>query len=303
MNSFRSAILKGQSAEPSNPLVSAKRGKDAASDDLTSVGIPRDAARSANHRDGDRHRLAAETASIVFKRKTHEVELINLSGGGAMIRADIRPRLWDRVDLILGEGGALECAVRWLRGDRIGLEFAHETKIDCDPEQRGALLLDVIQRSFPDASLRAPEAPPAPEPKKAAADPSRRGDPRHPLIWNGEIFWNHDSHTVRLRNISASGALIDAQVSFPEGVELMLDLGEDRQLFATVGWSRGGQAGLVFKQKFDLSMLAAVKPEVAEGWLRPTHLAGADDSSAWADEWHRSSLEELRDELEGFMKR
>lgn len=304
MNSFRTAILRGKSAEPTNPLIGEKHGKDAGAEDLTSVGISRDAIRSANHRDGDRHRLTAETATITYKRKSHEVELINLSDGGAMISANIKPRLWDRVDLILGAGGALECAVRWIRGDRIGLEFAHETRIDCAPDKRAALLLDVIHRSFPTASLPVPEAAPADKPAKPS-DPSRRGNIRHPLIWNGEIFWRHDTHTVRLRNISETGALIDSKVDFPEGAELMLDLGEDRQLFATVGWSRGGQAGLVFKRKFNLSMLAAAKPEVAQGWIRQDHLGPATDdrSSPWASEWQRSSLDELREELEGFMKR
>ena len=308
MNSFRSAILKGQSADPANPLVSQKKGKDSDGQHLTSVGIPRDATRSADHRDGDRHRLSAETATVLFKRRKYEVELVNLSGGGAMIRSEIKPRLWDRVDLILGEGSALECAVRWLRGDRIGLEFAHETRIECEPEQRDAILLEVIRRSFPEAAIPAPPSEPRAEVVEApAADPSRRGDARHPLIWNGKILWQHDCHTVRLRNISSSGALIDSNVDFPEGAELMLDLGEGRQLFATVGWSRGGQAGLVFKQKFDIALLAAVRPEVAPGWQRPTHLgdsvASDDFSSPWASEWQRSSLEELRQELEGFMKR
>jgi hypothetical protein len=33
---------------------------------------------------------------------------------------------------------------------RIGLEFAHETRLECDPDLRDALLSDVIRRSFPD---------------------------------------------------------------------------------------------------------------------------------------------------------
>lgn len=302
MNSFRTAINKGKAANPATPIVAEKHGKDTDGDDLASVEIPREATRNANHRDGDRHRLSRETATIVFKRKKLEVELINLSGGGAMISADIKPRLWDHIDLILGGGGALECAVRWIRDDRIGLEFAHETRIECDSPTRNALLLEVIRRSFPAAALPN-DAPPVAAAEETPADPTRRGDHRHPLIWNGEILWRHDSHTVRLRNISSSGALIDSTVDFPEGSELMLDLGEGRQFFATVGWSRCGQAGLVFKEKFELETLAAVKPEVAESWSRPTYLGhAAEESSPWANEWQRSSIEELRNELEGFLK-
>ncbi len=306
MNSFRSAIQGGKALHRENPLVSEKHGHDTDAEHLTSIDIARDAKRSANHRDSDRHRLSAETAVIRFKRKKHDVELINISGGGAMIRADIAPRLWDRIDLILGDGAAIECAVRWLRGDRIGLEFAHETRIECDPATRNALLLDVIQRSFPDATPTIAE-PEAPEPVAAPApvDASRRVDQRHPLIWNGQILWRHDSHDARLRNISQSGALVDCQTELPAEAEVLLDLGEKcGQFFATVSWSRGGQAGIVFKDSFDLSILAAVRPDVAQrNWQRPGFLdLGANQASPWAEEWERSSLDELRSDLEGFMK-
>lgn len=307
MNKFRSAMLGSKSQAPANPLVSDKNGKGAEGDRLTSVGIARDAVRGADHRDEDRHRLQRETAQVLFKGKRRDVDLINLSGGGAMISCDFSPRLWDRVDLILGTGNALECAVRWLRDDRIGLEFAHETQIDLPPAERDALLLEVIRRSFP--TVTATPAAPAPEAATvvanapAASSCTRRGDHRHPMIWTGEIFWSHDVHKVRLRNISTSGVLIDCPVDLPPGAELMLDLGEGRQLFATVSWCRSGQAGLLFAQKFDLSALAVVKPEVADGWQRPSYLdLTANQASPWADEWQRSSLEELRNELEGYLK-
>ena len=302
MNKFRSAILGGGAIAPSTPLVTAKSGGKAKGDELASIAIARDAARSADHRDEDRHRLARETAIIGYKGRKLDVDLINLSGGGAMIEADISPRLWDRVDLYLGEGSPIECAVRWLRGGRIGLEFAHETHLECAPEQRDALLLDVIRRSFPDLAAPVPMV----EPKAAAepAAPSRRGDVRHPLIWNGSILWRHDVHTVRLRNVSASGALIDAQVDFPAGVELMLDLGDSGQYFATVGWSRSGQAGLVFKCPFDLSVLAAVRPDLAPQRTKtPSYLnLSSDQSSPWATEWERRELSDLREDLEGYLK-
>ena len=305
MNKFRSSILGGKARVLVNPVIAEKHGSEADGDDLASVGIPREETRSANHRDDDRHRLQGEAASILFKREVHEVELINLSGGGAMIRADVKPRMWERIDLILGEGAAIECAVRWLRDDRIGLEFAHETKIDCPIAQRDALLLDVIQRSFPDSAVSVGESDPEPkEIRTEALEATRRGDHRHPLIWNGQILWRHDSHDCRLRNISESGVLVDCQVDLPSGEELLLDLGPSGQFFATVSWSRGGQAGLAFKNSFDLGVLAKARPEVAQRhWTRPNYLDGpANQASPWAAEWERSSLEEIRAELEGFMK-
>lgn len=261
------------------------------------------AAPSANdHRDEVRHRLARETATVGYGGAMRDVDLVNLSGGGAMIEADFSPALWDRVDLYLGDGNPIECAVRWLRNGRIGLEFAHETQIDCAPAERDALLLDVIRRSFPDIELGKPAV--AEDCMVEGVEPSRRGPSRHPLIWNGKITWQQQSRTVRLRNISTSGVLIDSPFDFPEGTELMLDLGMSGLYEATVGWSRGGQAGLVFKAPFDISTLAAARPEVApQSWQRPAYLDRcADQSSPWESGWDRSALADLRADLEGYLK-
>jgi hypothetical protein len=306
MNKFRLGVLGGGKPAPATPLVTSKRGGKADGDRLDSIEVARDAPRSADHRDGDRHRLARETATVTYKGKQIEVELVNLSGGGAMIEAAIAPRLWDRVDLHLGEGSPIECAVRWLRGGRIGLEFAHETQLHCEPETRDAVLLDVIRRSFPDLAPVARPADPVEEQAspEAAAPSTRRGDLRHPLIWNGTILWRHDSHPVRLRNISASGVLVDTQIAFPEGAELMLDLGDSGQYFATVGWSRSGQAGLRFTAPFDLAALAAARPDIApQRWDKPSYLdLSSGQASPWASEWDRRDLGELQNELEGFLR-
>ena len=262
-----------------------------------------EAGSTVDHRAAPRHRFARETATVGYKGHTLEADLINLSGGGAMIQADIRPRLWDRVDLHLGEGNPIECAVRWLRNGRIGLEFAHETQIDCTPEERDALLREVIRRNFPEIVASPPpvSTPPVSTP---AFEATRRSGRRHPLIWNGQIAWHDRSFTVRLRNISTSGVLIDAPIDFPEGSELLLDLGQSGQHAATIGWCRSGQAGLVFKTPFDLSVLAAAKPVVApQSWLRPTYLDRCSDlPSPWESGWDRSKLSELHADLDGFLK-
>ena len=310
MNSFRSAILSGKGLHPKNPLVNDKQGHGASEDDLTSVAVPRSEVRNTNHREDDRHRLDQEVARARIGDEEYDVDLINLSGGGAMIRCDFKPRLWQRVDLILGEGGEIECAVRWIRSDRVGLEFAHETRIDCDPQQRDALLLDVIHRSFPDVALAPREELPEAEPEGQPDDDdaianSRRTERRHPLVWMGEVYFAHSSEKVRLRNISAHGALIESPVQYPLGVELLLDLGDAGQHFGTVSWACGDKAGLKFKNDFDLKLLGSAKPEVAPHLLiRPgPGIAAADIDNPWADGWRRQSLEQLRDDLEGFMKR
>ena len=311
MNSFRSAIMSGKGLR-TDPVVRDKTERGARTDDLSSVEVPREETRTHNQRDDDRHRLDNETATACFAGEEHQVELINLSGGGAMIQADFQPRLWERVDLKFAEGAEIECAVRWLRGDRIGLEFAHETRIDCDPDIRDALLLDVIHRSFPDATIRSTKEAVAIEGSGPGSDDhdsvanSRRTERRHPLIWSGEILYNHSSERVRLRNISAHGALIESAVSYRQGAELLLDMGNAGQHFATVSWTCGDKTGLKFAQPFDLKQLGSVKPEVAPDLLTRPGPAGrmsADKDNPWAEGWGRQSVEELREDLEGYLKR
>ena len=310
MNSFRSAIMSGNGLHPKDPLVRQKKKKGAAEDDLSSVEVPRSETRSTNQRDEDRHRLAEETAQARFRGKEREVDLINLSGGGAMIRCKFKPRLWERVDLIFAEGEEIECAVRWIREDRIGLEFAHETRIDCEPEARDALLLDVIHRSFPDVAL-APRPEPIPVGSSSQPDNddavanTRRTERRHPLVWMGEIYFSHSNDKVRIRNISEYGALVECGVPYPLGAEVLLDLGDAGQHFATVSWTRADKTGLKFSNPFDLKMLGSAKPEVApEMLIRPgPSRVSADQDNPWAEGWQRQSLEELRDDLEGYLKR
>ena len=313
MNSFRKAILSGQGLHKVNPIVHDKQTHGAKTDNLSSVEVPRGESRSQNHRDDDRHRLDQESATVRFDGEVHQVDLINLSGGGAMIRADFAPRLWERVDLIFGEGAEIECAVRWLRDDRVGLEFAHETRIDCDAETRDALLLDVIRRSFGDVTVSiakldeeaADTVTLASKDDDDAVANSRRTDRRHPLVWVGQVLYNHSSEKVRLRNISEHGALIECPISYPLGAEIYLDLDDAGQHFATVSWTCGDKVGLRFKGPFDLRVLSKSKPELAPSMMirpGPSQIY-ADQNNPWADGWNRQSLDEIRDDLEGYLKR
>lgn len=274
--------------------------QDHSKEELEGFAVPRSETRRANHRDQDRHRLIGEKATARHDGKAHEVELINLSAGGAMIRAGFAPRLWDMVELELGEGASIEAAVRWRRHDLIGLEFAHETRIDCEPEARSAILLEVIRRSFPDLEVDADQPEPQAEPQAA----EHRSDKRHPLIWNGVVHCAKRSHPVRLRNISSGGALVDVEGYCPAGVEVVLDLGDAGKIPASVGWTHGEQAGLRFHEPFDMALLAKAKPEVAPNqWVKPSYLDKAkDDSSPWHAKWKRGSVADIRSELEGFLR-
>jgi hypothetical protein len=183
------------------------------------------------------------------------------------------------------------------------MEFAHETKLDCSPEQRDALLLDVIQRNFPDEiRLEQPELLLGED--EAQEEMGARDEKRHPLIWKGEIHYAHDTNPVRIRNVSAGGALVDVAVDYPLGAEALLDLGDAGQHFVTIQWVCGDQAGLRFTQPFDLACLANARPDVTpHSWNVPSFLDRDDsEDSAWDERWGRSSIAEIRDDLEGFLK-
>lgn len=306
MNKFRSAVLSGTPGARETPLMAAKRARDeAASASLGSVRVPRSESRTTDQRGADRHRLTAEAATVRHDGALHTVELINLSGGGAMISGALSPHLWDRVDLVLGEYGEIESAVRWIRGTRIGLEFAHETRIDCPAEMRNALLRDVISRTYTDVVLEAPALTAGTAVEETVDGPThghvQRRDIRHPLIWSALIHYDHETSIARLRNISSGGALVESTGNFTEGTELMLDFGDAGSLFATVGWCRGDQLGLAFKAPFDIARLAQAKPEVApQRWSRPDYLRDeTNDSSPWAPQWGRLTIEEVQQTLSG----
>ena len=300
---IRAKIFGGKDQAEASPLVNAKKPRGAKADMLNSVPVSREETRRGDTRGGDRHRLPDEQVRVVLEGAEHVVQLINLSGGGAMVEGDFTPKLWDRVDLHLGDDGMVECAVRWLRDDRIGLEFAHETRLECSADEQAALLRDTINRSFPELALEASEEA-APTPAEPAGEDGRR-ERRHPLIWSGIIHHDYQSTPVRLRNISSTGALIECEQMLRVGAEPLLDLGEAGTVFATVTWTVGDQAGLKFQKHFDLAQLSRAKPQVASAWDRPSYLSSepAAPAATEAEGWGRMSLGELRDELEGFMKR
>jgi len=304
-NSFRASVLGG---EKRKLVVTEKNPRQEGSADLTGSVVPRSEFRRSDHRDADRHRLVDQRAVLTFDDQRHTIAVINLSAGGAMIRCSLEPRLWDMVQLELGEGYALECAVRWIRDGSIGLEFAHETQLDCDPAERAAVLLDVIQRSFPEQEvhLERPEHSQQSDENGEAEDLGDRDTRRHPLIWTGQLHSAGGTHPVRLRNVSAGGALVDVDVYYSVGTEVMLDLGGAGKFLANVQWTCGGKAGLGFQEEFDLNCLANSKPDVASNqWLKPSFLdqEPEDDTTPWHAQWKRSSIEEIRQDLEGFLKR
>lgn len=295
---IRSKIFGGP-ASSDEPILPPKNRKGVSVDSLDGL-IERQETRTSHNRFEDRHRLLDETVELNSGGKVHRVELVNLSGGGAMISGDVELMLWDKAELNFGENGTVECVVRWVRGNRFGLEFAHETRIDCGADQQAAVLREVIHRSFPDLEFEA-EVELVPQ----HSGPEVRGEGRHPLVWSGLLHHDYESTPIRLRNISSTGAMIDCTAMLTVGSEPLLELGEAVTMSCKVAWVVGDQAGLRFDRQFDLRDLARARPEVTPAhWDPPAYLeTEAKNASPWGDYWGRSSISQLRQDLEGFMKR
>lgn len=319
------------SSKPEEPMFRDKRPKGAKGDELDSVAVAREESRRGNSRTADRHRLSEETVRVTHDGSQCEAQLVNLSDGGAMIRGTLDLKLWDSVELHLGEGGAIECAVRWMRGDRIGLEFAHETRLDCSSDEVATVLREVISRSFPDAKfeLSDEEAPadddsdPLPERRAserrtgerriraARTDPGEhRREPRHPLIWSGTLHLENQSTNVRIRNISSTGALVECLAPVEVGDEPVLELNDDAAIASTVQWVVGNHVGVRFHRPFDMQLLARSRPAVAQApakWTRPAYLEAAqeeeNESDPWDPRWKRFTMRQINSELEGYLKR
>ena len=299
-NEFRANLGTGR---PEPVLAKQKRREtDPKAARLGDIKVARSESRSSNERKTDRHRLTDEQALVRRKGKRHVVELINLSHGGAMVAGDIKAKLWDKVALVLSDenepgAGEIECAVRWIRDSRYGLEFAHETQVECDGDTLDELLRQVIRHSFPGVELK---LRPTPSSGKEERE-EKRSETRHPLIWSGILHHDYDWEMVRLRNISQSGALVECPANLPAGTTVSLDLGEAGKVAATVVWSRGDQTGLSFDQTFDVRSLAKAAPDVAtkHGYQAPFGELGQSEQSPWAPQWGRLSLDELGKELGG----
>jgi diguanylate cyclase (GGDEF)-like protein/PAS domain S-box-containing protein len=103
--------------------------------------------------------------------------------------------------------------------------------------------------------------------------------PRHRLIRNGRLLWQGRTLPVRLRNISAGGAMIECDSELEPGTPVELDLAEAGTLPAEVRWSQQGQIGLYFAEEFALGKLARTRrkgsaPQVVKAeYLEPRKAA------------------------------
>ena len=121
--------------------------------------------------------------------------------------------------------------------------------------------------------------------------------PRQSLLWKAVLHWDHGTIPVRLRNISAEGAMLEAgSDELPAGTGVVLDLGAGGSISGHVRWSRSSQLGVQFDSVFDLRELARPeKPqETSPALLKPQYLESElDPHSPWASAWDKLAPEDL----------
>jgi hypothetical protein len=282
MHEIRSAILGDQKAG----LVAHKAKKaEAKTAGLAAIPIKRQETRITNQRLEDRHRNIVEEAQIVFRRRRLPVSVVNVSSRGAMLAADIEPRIGEKLDILFTPDNRTKSVVRWVREGRVGIEFVEET-IFWETAGNGPV--------FRYESANAGDEADAVEEKE---QPYHDREPRQRLLRSGTLYWGGVSVPVRLRNISGGGAQLESERVLEAGSEVELDLGEAGYRTAEIRWSRDGQIGLRFFEQFDLDSLvpSALATERPPDVLKPAYLESElQPDSPWAARFQRLSITELK---------
>jgi hypothetical protein len=217
---------------------------------LSSIRIRREQSRSLDQRRQDRRDAHIEPARI-HADGVYDVQLINVSTSGLMIAAPgVILHIGQELEIELGGCDPALCFVRWIRGDRMGLEFSDETNVIAPSSVKQLIL----------RNLRAEQGPASGGPAQARSD--RTG--RQRLRWSALICYDDETATAQVRNISAEGALVECEWDFYVGTPLVLALDRVGSVGAIVRWCRGGQLGLKFLGTFDMQRLAVSRCTAVE---------------------------------------
>jgi diguanylate cyclase (GGDEF)-like protein len=104
--------------------------------------------------------------------------------------------------------------------------------------------------------------------------------PRHRLIRTGSLRFQGRTLDVRLRNISAGGAMAECDEKLLPGIPVELDLDDAGCLQAQVRWCQHGQVGLHFAVPFELASLGRARSSPGAPKPRKTSAAPAHETPA-----------------------
>ncbi|MGZ8281832.1 MAG: PilZ domain-containing protein [Allosphingosinicella sp.] len=279
MHEIRSTLIRGESR---GPLASKKTGGAKAADgSLTAIRVRREETRRSDQRREARHLNVVDRADLRHRRKSHDVAVLNVSSRGAMIESDLPLQIGARIELGFAECNPTECFVRWLRDGRVGLEFGNETLVIGANDERERFVSGRREGEHVDIKVKSGRAP------------------RHGLILMAELHTRHGSMTVKLRNISAEGVMLEAPKDLEPWSDVVLEI-PGAAIPGRVRWCRSKQVGISFDNVFDLELLnsrTTEEPATATtpaDYVKPDYLrTEMDPNSPWAARRERLSTEDL----------
>jgi hypothetical protein len=112
---------------------------------------------------------------------------------------------------------------------------------------------------------------------------------RSNVLMSASLELSGTSVTVKLRNLSADGALVEADKLPVEGASVLFRKG-DLSMAGVVAWVKGRQAGVSFAQKLNpeqlLRHVPVPRPRVAPNHRRPGLTRFKDSDTGFGDAWH-----------------
>ena len=116
-----------------------------------------------------------------------------------------------------------------------------------------------------------------------------RKNRRSNVLMSASLELSGTSVPVKLRNLSAEGALVEGDRLPVEGASIMFRKG-DLSMNGTVAWVKGKQAGVSFAQKLDpeqlLRHVPAPRPRVTPTFRRPGLKKFTDEETGYGSAWH-----------------
>lgn len=112
---------------------------------------------------------------------------------------------------------------------------------------------------------------------------------RSNVLMSASLELSGTSLPVKLRNLSADGALVEGAKLPIEGSSILFRKGE-LSMVGTVAWVKGKQAGISFAQKLEpeqlLRHVPAPRPRVSPTFRRPGLTKFTDDEKGYGSAWH-----------------
>jgi hypothetical protein len=106
-------------------------------------------------------------------------------------------------------------------------------------------------------------------------------EPRHRLMRRAIAGINGVTTEIRLRNISAMGALVECDQTVSPGQTMTIDIVGVGPVVGTVRWAQAGKFGVEFSEHFDLGRLATKRPNSNDvTMLQPWYVAHGVDKAA-----------------------